>query len=54
MSAEALAGALARMQQHVLDDGISSLAVLNDLLDVLFEKTGQFIGADFLGEAVCT
>src|SRR5262245_6775832 len=40
------------MQQHVFDDGIGSLAVLNDLREVLLEKTGQFInlGLYLLGE----
>ena len=32
-----LAGTLARMQQHVLDDGIGALAVLHDLVEIALQ-----------------
>ena len=41
-----IAGALARMQQHVLDDGIRALAVLHHLFQIILEQAGQFV--DFL------
>ncbi len=41
-----LAGALARMQQHVLDDGVGALAVLHDLFEIVLQQSGHFI--DFL------
>jgi hypothetical protein len=31
-----LAGTFARMQQHVLDDGIGALAVLDNLFEISF------------------
>ena len=31
------------MQQHVLDDGIGALAVLNNLFEVAFQKLANFI-----------
>ena len=37
------ARAFARMQQHVLDDGVGSLAVLHDLIEVVAKGVGQFI-----------
>ena len=47
-----LAAALARMQQHVLDDGIGALAVLHDLFQIVLQKPRQLIdfGADLLRE----
>jgi hypothetical protein len=29
------------VQQHVLDDGISSLAVLNDLVEIALQRIGD-------------
>ena len=37
-----LAGALARVQQHVLDDGIGTPAMLHDLVEVTPQGVGQF------------
>ena len=36
-----LAGTLARMQQHVLDDGVGALAVLHDLFEIAFQHLRQ-------------
>jgi hypothetical protein len=41
-------GTLARMQQHVLDDGVSALAVLHDPPEVVLQGTRQLF--DFLAE----
>ena len=38
-----LAGAFARVQQHVLDDGIGTLAVLDDLVEIAAQSIGQFV-----------
>ena len=38
-----LAGAFARMQEHVFNDGIGALAVLNDLFEVAFQEFADFI-----------
>src|SRR6516164_5691481 len=38
-----LAASLARMQQHVLDDRVGPLAMLDDLLEVAFEHAGQLV-----------
>ena len=38
-----LAGAFARMQQHVLDDGVGALAVLHDLFEIVLQHAGQFV-----------
>ena len=38
-----LAGTLARMQQHVLDDGVGALAVLDDLFEVVLQQARQFV-----------
>ena len=45
-----LAGAFARMQQHVLDDGVGALAVLDDFFEIVLEHAGQL--ADFLAHLV--
>ena len=37
-----LARALARVQQHVLDDGIGTLAVLHDLVEIAAQRIHQF------------
>src|SRR4051794_7472273 len=31
------------MQQHVLDDGVSALAVLDDLAEIVFKQSGQLV-----------
>ena len=36
------ARSLARVQQHVLDDGVRALAVLNDLVEVVAQSVRQF------------
>ena len=36
------AGAFARVQQHVLDDGIGTLAVLHDLVEIAVQRICQF------------
>src|SRR5208337_3800257 len=36
-----LAGTLARMQEHVLDDRVSALAVLDDLVEVAVNRADQ-------------
>ena len=36
-----LAGALARMQQHVLDDRVGALAVLHDLFEIALQHIGD-------------
>ena len=36
-----LARALARVQQHVLDDGVGTLAVLHDLFEIAPQRIGQ-------------
>jgi hypothetical protein len=38
-----LAGAFARMQQHVLDDGVGALAVLDDFFEIVFQHGRQFV-----------
>ena len=38
-----LAAALARMQQHVLHDGVGALAVLDYLFEIVLQKARQFI-----------
>ena len=38
-----LARSLARMQQHVLDDGVGALAVLHHLLEVRFQELRQLV-----------
>ena len=38
-----LARAFARVQQHVLDDGIGTLAVLHDLVEIAAQHSGQFV-----------
>ena len=45
-----LATSLARMQQHVLDDGIGALAVLDHFPEIVLQEAGQFI--DFLADIV--
>ena len=47
------AGTLTRVQQHVLDDGVSPLAVLDHLVEVILEQASQFIdfGADFVDKS---
>ena len=42
------AGAFARMQQHVLDDGVGALAVLDDLFEIVLQQAGQFV--DFFAD----
>jgi hypothetical protein len=37
------AGAFARVQQHVLDNGICPLAVLHDLVEIDTQCIGQFV-----------
>ena len=37
-----LAGPLARMQQHVLDDGVGALAMLHDFLEIALQHPRQF------------
>ena len=44
------AGALARVQQHVLDDGVGALAMLDDLFEIVFQQPCQFV--DFLPHLV--
>ena len=36
-----LARPFARMQQHVLDDGIRALAMLDDLFEIAAQRIGQ-------------
>jgi len=36
-------GAFTRMQQHVLDDRVGSLAVLDDLFEVALQHLRQFV-----------
>ena len=36
-----LSGALTRMQQHVLDDGVGALAVLHDLVEIALQRIGD-------------
>ena len=43
-----LAGTLARMQQHVLDDGVGALAMLHDLFEIVLQHAGQFV--DFFAD----
>ena len=31
------------MQQHVLDDGVGALAVLDDLFEIVLQQAGQFV-----------
>ena len=38
-----LAGALARMQQHVLDDAVGALAVLDDLVEIAAQHVRQLV-----------
>jgi hypothetical protein len=38
-----LAAASARMQKHVLDDGIGPLAVLHDFLQIIFHKRAELV-----------
>ena len=38
-----LARAFARVQQHVLDDGIGALAVLHDLVEIALQRIRQFV-----------
>ena len=44
--------AFARMQQHVLDDGIGTLAVLHDLVEIAAQCIGQlvYLGPCFIVE----
>jgi hypothetical protein len=46
------AAAFARMQQHVLDNGIGASAVLDDLLEIVLQKGCHFVDliADIIGE----
>ena len=37
-----LSRAFARMQQHVLDDGICTLAVLHDLVEIVAQSVREF------------
>ena len=37
-----LARAFARVQQHVLDDGVCAFAVLNDLVEIVAQGVRQF------------
>jgi hypothetical protein len=41
-----LAGAFARVQEHVFDNGIGAFAVLRDLVEILTQRCGQF--GDFI------
>ena len=41
-----LAGPLARMQQHVLDDRVGAFAMLNDFLEIALDQPRQLV--DFL------
>ena len=41
-----LAGTFTRMQQHILDDGVRALAVLNDLVEIVVQGVRQF--SDFM------
>jgi hypothetical protein len=36
LSSPAFAGALARVEQHILDDGVGAFAVLDNLAEVIF------------------
>ena len=36
------------MQQHVLDDGVGALAVLDDLFEIVLQHAGQFV--DFFAD----
>ena len=45
-----LARAFARVQQHVLDDGIGTLAVLHDLVEIAAQRVRQF--GDFCARLV--
>ena len=38
-----LTRAFARVQQHVLDDGIGALAVLHDLVEIALQRIRQFV-----------
>ena len=40
-----LAASLARMQQHVFDDGVGALSVLEDLFEIALQQAGQFLAA---------
>ena len=48
-----LAGAFARMQQHVLDDGVGALAVLDHFFEIVLEQARQFVDllADLVADA---
>jgi len=37
------AGAFARMQQHVLDDGVGALAVLDNFFEIVFQRSRQLV-----------
>ena len=43
-----LAGPLTRMQQHVLDDRVGPLAMLDDFFEIVLQQTRQFV--DFLAD----
>src|SRR5262249_24680085 len=47
-----LAGAFARVLQHVLDDGIRASAMMHDLIEIALECIGQFVdvSAGFVAE----
>src|SRR5262249_23574115 len=49
-----LAPALTRVQEHVLDNRIGALAVLDDLAEIIFQQVGQLVSflAAFLGKAL--
>jgi hypothetical protein len=38
-----LAASLARMQQHVFDDGVGALSVLGDIFEIALQQAGQFV-----------
>ena len=38
-----IAGAFARMEQHVLDDGVGALAVLDHLLEIALQQFRQLV-----------
>ena len=44
------ARSFARMQQHVLDDGVRALAVLNDLVEIVSQSVRQF--SDFTARLI--
>ena len=41
ISRPVFSGAMTRMQQHVLDDGVGALAVLHDLVEIALQRIGD-------------